>query len=63
MALKTLRTRNTLASNTPMFCTMSGMMKSMRLEATMAVSGRESEQCVCVYDVSCSMCVYFNVCG
>ena len=27
----------------------------------MAVSGRESEQYMCVYDVSCSMCVYFNV--
>ena len=39
MALKTRSTRNTRASNTPIFCTMRGMRKSMRLDATMAVSG------------------------
>ena len=39
-ALKTLSTRKTLASNTPMFWTMSGIRKSIRLEATMAASGR-----------------------
>ena len=48
MALKTRSTRNTPASNTPMFWTMRGIRKSIRLDATMAASvgkrGRREEE-------------------
>ena len=40
MARNTLSTRNTRASNAPMFCTISGIRKSIKLEATIAMSAR-----------------------